>query len=262
MLLLLLQHPSGPLVNIHGNQDNLTLSRYKSHSFSLTLYEQQFFLTYIVLFKTVSFIGVKTMQLDKKKAIFGWAMYDWANSAFATTIIAGFFPVFFKQYWSTGVDVNVSTARLGLANSIAGIAVAVLAPILGAIADKGTTKKKFLLFFACMGVIMTSSLYLVSQGNWPLAIMLYVSASLGFSGGNVFYDALITGVASEKKMDSVSALGYSLGYLGGGLLFALNVWMTLKPQTFGFASASEAVRFSLISVGTFLSPNFSIRKGT
>jgi UMF1 family MFS transporter len=191
------------------------------------------------------------MQLDSKKAIFGWAMYDWANSAFATTIIAGFFPVFFKQFWSAGVDPTVSTYRLGLANSIAGITVAVLAPILGAIADKGTAKKKFLLFFACMGVIMTSSLYLVSQGNWPLAIMLYVSASLGFSGGNVFYDALITGVASEKKMDFVSALGYSLGYLGGGLLFALNVWMTLKPETFGFSSASDAVKFSLLSVGVW-----------
>jgi hypothetical protein len=72
------------------------------------------------------------MQRDSKKAIWGWAMYDWANSAFATTIIAGFFPVFFKQYWSAGADVNVSTARLGDANSLAGIIVALLAPVIGA----------------------------------------------------------------------------------------------------------------------------------
>jgi len=191
------------------------------------------------------------MQLDNKRTIFGWAMYDWANSAFATTIIAGFFPVFFKEFWSAGVDTTISTARLGLANSIAGITAAVLAPILGAIADKGTAKKKFLLFFAFMGVVMTLSLCFVAEGKWPLAIALYVFASLGFSGGNVFYDALITGVASKKKMDFVSALGFSLGYLGGGLLFALNIWMVRNPETFGFSDAGEAVRFSFLSVGTW-----------
>ncbi len=189
------------------------------------------------------------MQPDNKKTIFGWGMYDWANSAFATTIIAGFFPVFFKEFWSAGVDTTVSTARLGVANSIAGIIVALLAPLLGAIADKGTSKKKFLLFFAYMGVVMTSSLYMASKGNWPLAIMLYVFASIGFSGGNIFYDALITGVASEKKMDFVSALGFSLGYLGGGILFALNVWTVLSPETFGFSDASDAIKFSFLTVG-------------
>jgi UMF1 family MFS transporter len=189
------------------------------------------------------------MQKDNKKAIFGWAMYDWANSAFATTVMAGFFPIFFKQFWSAGADVNVSTARLGLANSIAGVIVALMAPVLGAIADKGTAKKKFLLFFAFMGVVMTSSLFMVSQGDWPFAIMLYIAASIGFAGSNVFYDSLITGVASEKKLDFVSALGFSMGYLGGGLLFAVNVSMTLSPAAFGFADAGEAVRFSFLTVG-------------
>jgi UMF1 family MFS transporter len=188
------------------------------------------------------------MHLDDKKAIFGWSMYDWANSAFATVVMAGFFPVFFKQFWSVGADTTVSTARLGLANSIASITVALSAPILGAIADKGTSKKKFLLFFAYMGVVMTASLYLVSKGNWPMAVVLYVLASIGFSGGNIFYDALITIVASERKLDFVSALGFSLGYLGGGLLFAANVWMTLSPETFGFGNAREAVRFSFLCV--------------
>jgi UMF1 family MFS transporter len=191
------------------------------------------------------------MQLDDKKAIFGWSMYDWANSAFATTIMAGFFPVVFKQFWSVGVDTTVSTARLGLANSIGGITVALSAPILGAIADKGTAKKRFLLFFAYMGTVMTTSLYMVSKGNWPMAIMLYVFATVGFSGGNIFYDALITGVSSEKNMDFVSALGFSLGYLGGGILFAVNVWMTLSPGTFGFADAGQAVKFSFLSVGVW-----------
>ena len=188
------------------------------------------------------------MGLDDKKAIFGWSMYDWANSAFATAVMAGFFPIFFKQFWSVGTDTTVSTARLGLANSIASITVALSAPILGAIADKGTSKKKFLLFFAYMGVVMTASLYMVSKGNWPMAVVLYVLASVGFSGGNIFYDALITIVASERKLDFVSALGFSLGYLGGGALFAVNVWMTLSPETFGLENAREAVRFSFLSV--------------
>ena len=191
------------------------------------------------------------MQLNDKKAVFGWCMYDWANSAFATTIMAGFFPIFFKEFWNAGVDPTISTARLGLANSLAGIFVAVLAPILGAIADKGTARKKFMLFFAYLGVLMSVGLYIVSQGNWLLAILLYAVGTIGFSGSLIFYDALLPNVASAEKMDVVSGLGYAYGYLGGGLLFAVNVWMTLKPATFGFADAAQAVRFSFFSVGVW-----------
>ena len=189
------------------------------------------------------------MQINDKKGIFGWTMYDWANSAFATTIMAGFFPIFFKQFWSVGADTTLSTARLGLANSVAGVVVAMCAPVLGAIADKGSSKKKFLLFFAFIGIVMTLALYLVSKGNWPTAVLLYVFATVGFSGGNIFYDALITGIAPEKKLDFVSALGFSLGYLGGGILFAVNVLMTLSPGTFGFSGPGEAVRFAFLTVG-------------
>jgi UMF1 family MFS transporter len=188
---------------------------------------------------------------NDKKTIVSWALYDWANSAFATTVMAGFFPVFFKQFWSAGADTTISTARLGLANSIAGVVVAIIAPVLGAVADRGTSKKKFLFFFSYMGIVMTLSLYMVSKGDWPLAVLLYVIATIGFSGGNIFYDSLITGVASGKKLDFVSALGYALGYLGGGLLFAVNVWMTISPDIFGFADAAEAVRFSFLMVGAW-----------
>ena len=191
------------------------------------------------------------MKQDGKRAVFGWAMYDWANSAFATTVMAGFFPVFFKQYWSLGTDATVSTARLGLGNSLAGIVVAISAPVLGAIADRGSARKRFLLFFAVMGILMTMGLYLVNQGNWPLAILSYVLATVGFSGGNIFYDALITVITTDDKVDMVSSLGFSLGYLGGGLLFAINVWMTLQPATFGFSNAGDAVRFSFLMVGVW-----------
>ncbi|MDP7423683.1 MAG: MFS transporter, partial [bacterium] len=185
----------------------------------------------------------------KKKQVLSWALYDWANSAFATTVMAGFFPVFFKQYWNAGVDPTVSTARLGVANSVASIVIVLLAPILGAIADRSTARKKFLLIFASLGIFMTVALSLVARGNWLLSSVLFMVAVIGFSGGNVFYDSLLTSVSEEKDFDRISALGYSLGYLGGGILFAFNVWMTVNPEIFGFPDSTAAVRFAFITVG-------------
>jgi UMF1 family MFS transporter len=200
-------------------------------------------------FVNYSIIKEQSMaQQYKLQKVICWALYDWANSAFATTVMAGFFPLFFKQYWSAGTDVSVSTFQLGSANALASIIVAASAPVLGAIADKGSSRKKHLLFFAVMGIVMTGSLYFVEKGDWIVAAGLYVFATIGFSGGNIFYDSLIVSVAGEKKIDFVSALGFSLGYLGGGLLFALNVAMTLAPRIFGLADASEAVRVSFLSV--------------
>jgi UMF1 family MFS transporter len=189
-------------------------------------------------------------DLDRKK-VYSWALYDWANSAFATTVIAGFFPVFFKQYWSAGADVTITTFRLGAFNSIASLVIVALAPVLGAIADKGGTKKKFLFFFALMGVVMTGSLHLVAEGRWGIAVALYVLGNIGFSGGNIFYDSLIVDVTGLRKVDFVSALGFAMGYLGGGILFACNVFMTLRPEFFGFANQVEAIRISFISVAVW-----------
>ena len=185
---------------------------------------------------------------SRKKTVWGWVMYDWANSAFATTVMAGFFPIFFKQYWSYGVDVNMSTAQLGFGNSIGSLFVALMAPFLGAVADKGSVKKKFLLLFAYLGVLMTAGLFLVQKGQWALAIFVYVMGIIGFSGANVFYDAILPSITGEDKIDYVSGLGFSMGYLGGGILFLINVVMTLMPQTFGLADAAAAVRFSFLSV--------------
>ena len=175
-------------------------------------------------------------------------MYDWANSAFATTVMAGFFPVFFKQYWSYGADANVSTAQLGLGNSIASLLVALMAPILGAIADRGSARKKFLILFAYLGVLMTGSLFMIQKGQWAWAIFFYAMGWIGFAGANIFYDSLLPGIVDEDKIDYVSCLGYSMGYLGGGLLFLINVIMTLMPEKFGLANAGEAVRYSFVSV--------------
>ncbi len=195
--------------------------------------------------------GTDTGKGTGRRAIFSWAMYDWANSAFATTVMAGFFPVFFNEYWSAGADTTVTTARLGLANSFAGIAVALLAPVLGAIADCGSARKKFLVFFAFMGALMTASLWMVSRGDWKAAILVFVLASIGFSGSIVFNDSLLVSVAGPKQRERVSALGYALGYLGGGLLLALNVAMTLRPAAFGLAGPEEAVRYSFLTVGAW-----------
>ncbi len=183
-----------------------------------------------------------------RKAVWGWALYDWANSAFATTVMAGFFPIFFKQYWSYGTDINVSTAQLGFGNSIASILVAVMAPLLGAIADRGSARKKFLIVFAYLGVLATAALFLVQKGAWQWAIFVYIMGIIGFSGANVFYDALLPSVADEKEIDFTSSFGFALGYLGGGLLFLINVLMTLKPHWFGFPDAGVAVRYAFLSV--------------
>lgn len=184
---------------------------------------------------------------DRRKVL-SWALYDWANSAFAITVMSAFFPLFLKQYWSGGADATLTTFRLGLANSTGGLLIALLSPILGAIADQGGTRKRYLIIFGAMAIVMTGALQFVARGEWPLAIALYVLAVIGFSGSNSFYDALLVSVASEPQLDKVSSLGFALGYLGGGLLFAVNVAMTLWPARFGLVDAAEAVRLSFGTV--------------
>ncbi|MBZ0072920.1 MAG: MFS transporter [Gammaproteobacteria bacterium] len=183
-----------------------------------------------------------------RRTVYAWAFYDWANSAFATTVMAGFFPLFFKEYWNSGVADTVSTFRLGLANSMASLVVVLCAPLLGAIADHLDRRKGFLLLFAALGVVMTGALHFVAAGDWQLAALCYGLAILGFSGGNLFYDALLLSVARPAQLDRVSALGFALGYLGGGLLFAFNVLMVLYPDWFGLPDKATAVRVSFLSV--------------
>ena len=188
---------------------------------------------------------------ENKRAVWSWAFYDWGNSAYSTTVMAGFFPLFFKEYWADPHNPNQSTFYLGMANSIASIVVASLAPLLGSIADQGSAKKKFLIFFAFLGVIMTGGLWMVSQGNWQMAVLFYVMATIGFASGNVFYDSLLPGLASEERVDIVSSLGFGLGYLGGGLLFLVNVFMYLKPEIFGISDGATAIKLSFLSVAVW-----------
>ena len=185
------------------------------------------------------------------RAELAWALYDWANSAFATTVMAGFFPVFFKQYWAVGLTPTESSFQLGLGNSLASLVVVGAAPLIGAIADRGGLKLRLLLLFTVLGVAMTGGLYLVAQGNWVAALLFYVLAQLGFSAGMVCYDALLLAVSPPGRWDFTSALGYGLGYLGGGLLFAGNVLMVTHPDWFGLAGLGEAVRVAFLTVAVW-----------
>jgi UMF1 family MFS transporter len=188
------------------------------------------------------------MKRPLDRAVASWAMYDWANSAFSTTVMAGFVPVLFKHYWNAGVDASTSSFRLGLTNSIASLVVAVIAPALGAIADAGGTCKRFLVASAGIGIVATAWLFLVSQGDWVTAAAIYALGVIGFSASMIFYDAMLVDVATPATSDRVSALGFGLGYLGGGVLFALNVVMTQRPALFGLADATAAARWSFLTV--------------
>ncbi len=187
-------------------------------------------------------------QGQGRRAVWSWAFYDWANSVFATTVMVGFFPVFFKQYWARDLSVTESTFWLGVANSVSALLMVVAAPLIGLWADAAGRKQRLLAGFAFLGVMMSAGLFLVAQGQWVWALLLYVLGLAGFSGANIAYDALLPGVAGERDLERVSALGYALGYLGGGLLFALNVSMVLWPASFGLADKSEAVRWAFLLV--------------
>lgn len=165
--------------------------------------------------------------------------------------MAGFFPLFFKQYWSEGTEATISTFWLGLGNSAASLLILLLAPLLGAIADSGGSHKRLLAAFAVLGMISTATFFLVPQGAWPWAISIYVIAIIGFSGANVFYDAMLPQLTVSADFHRLSALGFSLGYLGGGLLFLVNVLMTLQPAWFGLPDTATAVRYSFLSVAVW-----------
>jgi len=189
-----------------------------------------------------------SIRCIKDKKIMSWAFYDWANSSFATSVMAAFFPIFFKTYWSVNTDAGVSSSRLAFSIGTASFIVAILAPILGAIADQVNAKKRFLLFFLSMGVISTGALSFLSHGEWQYAVFLYALGTIGFSGSNIFYDALLLFISDKKDIDFVSAFGFSAGYLGGGLLFLIQALMVLYPNFFGLADKTEAVKISFIIV--------------
>ena len=178
---------------------------------------------------------------------FSWSLYDWANSVFATTVLAGFFPLFFKSFWAGDLDDATSTALLGTVSSVAGLIIVLIAPILGAMADLSRNKKLFLLIFALLGIISTSILFFISYGFWEWSLIIFGLSIIGFSGANIFYDSLLIDVSSDEDRNYVSSMGYALGYLGGGILFLVNVLMYLYPSYFNLNSQTEGILYSFLS---------------
>ncbi|WP_070120370.1 MFS transporter [Bacillus marinisedimentorum] len=187
----------------------------------------------------------------KKKEIFSWTMYDWANSAFATTIMAAVLPIFYYDVAAKNLERTTATSYYGYSQSIAMILVAFLAPILGALADYSSSKKKFLRFFAYMGILASILLAFTGEGDYILVSVLLIIGTIGYSGGNVFYDAFLPEVAPREDIDKVSARGYAFGYIGGGLLLLVNLAMILKPEMFGIPNTLIATQISFASVGVW-----------
>ncbi len=175
-----------------------------------------------------------------------WAFYDWANSAFALTILAGFFGPFFKSYWTDGSSAALSWQ--GYTVSLASLIAALLAPFLGALADHGKARKRFLTFFMLVGSLASAGLALIKMGQWRLACVVYIIASIGFYCGNIFYDSLLPNVSSERNRHYVSGLGFSIGYFGSVLLFCLQVLAVIKPDLVGLPDSAAAIKLSFLSV--------------
>jgi MFS transporter, UMF1 family len=178
-----------------------------------------------------------------RKAINSWVMYDWANSAFATTVMAAILPVYYSKVAGATLGGNKPTFYWGYTVSIALLITAFLSPIMGAIADYTGAKKRFLMMFAAIGIFFTALLYFVATGDWLMASVLFIISNVGFAVADVFYNSLLPHVAKPEDIDQVSTRGYAFGYLGGGILLAINVLM-IRFMTDG----QLAARLSFVSV--------------
>ena len=199
-----------------------------------------------------------TMGPMRKKAVFAWCMYDWANSAFATTVLAAVLPVYFASLVpEQGVTIRLGGTTFaasgsglwGYAVSLSLLVTALCAPILGALADYSRSKKKFLLAFTLWGSMFTCLLFFVGHNDWLLCLILFVCANVGFAGSMPFYDGFLPEIAAPDEIDWISGKGYAFGYAGGGILLALHVLFITFHEAFGIADRSLSIRISLGSVG-------------
>ena len=180
-----------------------------------------------------------------------WAMYDWANSAFWTTVIVAVFPPFFSEYASAGLPPTVATSRFAWATTLAVTIVAVMSPVLGAIAERRALKKRMLATFMLIGVTATLLMVTIGRGDWLYALALFVVANIGVASTLVFYDALLPHIAAPDELDRVSTAGFAVGFVGGGVLLLINLAWILQPSTFGLADTVAAIKLSLASVGVW-----------
>ncbi|WP_232335179.1 MFS transporter [Thermoactinomyces sp. CICC 10520] len=169
-----------------------------------------------------------------KQAVFGWVMYDWANSAYATIIMTTVMPIFYSEVAGKHLAPSASTAYWGYTQSISLILVVLITPVLGAIADSMHNKKSFLDFFTGLGISSTLCMFTINEGEWLWASVTVVMGTVAFSGANIFYDAFLNDIAPEHERDRISSRGYQLGYLGGGILLALNLFLIQFHNIFSF----------------------------
>ena len=178
-------------------------------------------------------------------------MYDWAKSSFETTVGVAVLPVYWSSVAAVTLAGPVASAYWGYTNSIALILVAIMSPVLGAMADFMGAKKKFLAGFMLLGVVSTAGLFFVGEGEWKLAAVLFIIGSIGVTASTVFNDSLLPNIAKDEELDRVSTAGYALGYFGGGVLLALNVVMLTNPSMFGIDSVGAATRIVFLTVAVW-----------
>ena len=175
-------------------------------------------------------------------------MYDWANSAFSTTVMAAVLPIYYYQVAAVGVEEHLRTAYWGYTQTIALLIIAALAPVLGAAADYAGRKKSFLAGFVGIGVVGAALLSLVGEGDWMFASAVFIVGNIGFGGAEVFYESLLPHIARREEIDRVSTAGYAMGYVGGGLLLAVHLAWISSPDTFGFDDGGQASRAAFFTV--------------
>ncbi|HSF20017.1 MAG TPA: MFS transporter [Vicinamibacteria bacterium] len=186
-----------------------------------------------------------------RRELRSWAMYDWANSAFVTTVMGTVLPIYYVTVAGSTLAAEDRTAYWGYTQSVALVVVALTSPVLGAAADFLGAKKKFLAFFAFIGSLGTFLLYFAGDGEWFFASSAFILGNIGFASGNVFYESLLPHVAGDDEIDRVSTAGYALGYVGGGLLLAVHLAWLSWPTRFGFTDPSEASRWAFLSVAVW-----------
>jgi len=190
--------------------------------------------------------------MSDQRTIRAWCLYDWANSAFACTVMAALYPPFFRSISeSDGLAPAEATARWGLVTAGALLLIALSGPLLGAIADLTGGKKRLLAGFMILGVAATGAFALLPDSDWVLAGSVFVLANLGFAGSIIFYEALLPHVAPPGQLDQISTRGFAWGYLGGGLLLVINMLWVTMPERFGLAGTGAAVKLSFVSVAVW-----------
>lgn len=193
---------------------------------------------------------LRTLGLHRR-VVRAWAMYDWASSAFNTSVMAAILPIYYHKVAAADIDENLRTAYWGYTQTIALVSIVLLAPLLGAAADYAGRKKNYLASFVALGLVGTSLLAVVGEGDWVLASAIFVLASIGLGGAEVFYESLLPHITNRCEIDRVSAAGYALGYVGGGLLLAVHLAWISNPDTFGFQDSRQASRAAFLTVAVW-----------